>query len=141
MLAILATAASSGISAEQVGIIIGSIIIALIGGGVLGKKVADTQRVRLSEPVPTITTRKHREPPSWDQHKELEHRVTTLEQAQAEFRRDLAQHYREMLEAGGARENRIMDKLDGIARGIHNRIDEQLKTCATRLCSPPTARK
>lgn len=123
------------------------IVVAIIGavGAVWaknrGRAEGRAESITIGDPFPTITTRKHREPPTWDQHKELDHRITVLEQAQAEFRRDLAMHYREMLEAGGARENRIMDKLDGIARGIHNRIDEHLKTCASRLCSPPTVRK
>lgn len=43
----LAEAAAGGISPETVGVIIASVIVALISGGVLGKKVSDSTRTTI----------------------------------------------------------------------------------------------
>lgn len=51
MMTILAQAAGSGLSPETVGLIIGSVIVALISGGVLGKKVSDSTRTTI-DPQP-----------------------------------------------------------------------------------------
>jgi|GEM_PF-4709768 len=114
--------AATGVSPETVGAIIGSLIIALIGGGYLGKRAADN-RIRIADPLPVVTTRKQSTPPTWDQHAGLERRVTVIEQGQSEMRREMALQYREILESGGMREIRLTEKLEGIARGIHARID------------------
>lgn len=90
--------------------------------------------VSLSEPVPTVPTRKVFSPPTWDQHRDLKERVERLEKVTMEIRKDLALQYRELLDAGAVRESRIIDKLDGLATSIHIRIDQQLKACAERLC-------
>lgn len=131
----------SGVSPEAVGGIIASLVVALIGGGYLGKRSATTQRIRLGEPVPEIPVRRVSSPPTWDQHTGLERRVSVIEQAQTEMRRDMAAQFRELLEAGGSREQRLSAKLDGIAREIHRRIDGNMKSCIERQCSPTTARK
>jgi hypothetical protein len=136
--------AATGMDPVSVGTMIGAILIALLGGGYLGKRAATTQRVRLGEPVPEIPVRRVSTPPTWDQHAGLERRVTVLEAAQMEMRRDLANQFRELLEAGGTREARLGAKLEGIAKEIHRRIDAQFKTCMERpSCSPlpPTTRK
>ena len=122
----LLSVVDSGVSPEAVGGIIASLVVALIGGGYLGKRAANVQRVRLGEPVPEIPVRRVSSPPSWDQHIGLERRVGVIEHAQSEMRRDMAIQFRELLEAGGTRELRIMEKLDGIATGIHSRIDRML---------------
>ena len=116
-------APAAGISAETAGAIIGSMLIALIGGGYVGTRVASIQRVRFTEPLQEIPVKRVSSPPSWDQHSGLERRVTCLEAANHEMRREMAQQYREILESGGMREIRLTEKLDGIARGIHSRID------------------
>jgi hypothetical protein len=131
------SAATPGVSPEAVGIIIASVITALIGGGLLGKKVGETQRIRLAEPVPPITTYKGTSPPTWDQHSVLRDRVSCLEHTVAEQRRDMAIQFRELLQAGGERELRLAEKLDGIARGIHHRIDEIMRDAT----APHTTRK
>ena len=132
---------SSGMSPETVGEIIAAMVIALIGGGYLGKRAATIQRVRLTEPMPEVPVRRVSSPPTWDQHHGLEKRVSFIEQAQTEMRRDMAAEFRALLEAGGSREQRLSSKLEGIAREIHRRIDENMKTCHERQCSPTTARK
>lgn len=97
--------------------VIGALAAAFTGG----RKSA---RMTLEEPVPTIPTRKVSQPPSWDQHTALSDRVARLEHAQAEARREQAEQYRELMESQQQRELRLMEKLDGIARGIHHRVDE-----------------
>lgn len=49
-----------------------------------------------------------------------------LEKVTEGLRRDLTTQYKELMHAGAAREQNLSDKLDGIARGIHARIDEIL---------------
>lgn len=44
-LALVAESASSGFSAEAVGQIIAAVVVGLLGGGVLGKKISDKSRV------------------------------------------------------------------------------------------------
>jgi hypothetical protein len=111
-------------------------IVAVIGaiGGVwvAYRKGQASTSTRIDEPVPVIRTSRVSVPPTWDQHVELVHRVTSLEHTTAELRRDLAAQFRELLQAGGERELRLAEKLDGMARGIHHRIDEILKNCATQ---------
>lgn len=97
-------------------------------GIILGhQKGKASQSVTLSSPVSEVPTRKVSTPPSWDAHKALMDRVHSLEVITQELRRDMAGQYRELMQAGAAREQSLSDKLDGIARGIHVRIDDILK--------------
>lgn len=61
MMTMLAAAAGSGLSPEVVGGIIAAIIIGLLGGGVLGKKVSDHRRVSINDPIPKIRTQEEPE--------------------------------------------------------------------------------
>lgn len=97
--------------------------IALVIGKRQGLKEA-TNNVTLQAPVPTVPVREIKLPPSWDAHHALVDRVHVLEVATSELRRESALHYQELIKAGGDRERHISDKLDGIARAIHHRIDE-----------------
>ena len=85
------------------------------------------QNIALQNPLPEFPTRKVLTPPSWDAHRALVDRVTALEAVTQELRRETSQQYHELLKAGGERETHLSDKLDGIARGIHARIDEILQ--------------
>jgi len=107
------------------------LVVAVIGAAgsalVAYKKGASSaQDVSLKSPVPEVPTRKVSTPPSWDAHKALCDRVVALEAVTQELRRDMSAQYREILIAGGEREARLAEKLDGIARGIHSRIDQIL---------------
>jgi len=133
-------AAGAMIPGEWITFFVVSIITAIGGAFAAYKKgLASATSTRLEEPVPIIRTKRVSEPPTWDQHMELHHRVSALEHTTQELRRELACQFRELLQAGGEREMRITDKLDGIARAIHARIDDQLKSCSARQC--PTTRK
>lgn len=124
-----------------------SIVVAVIGALATGaalvvSKMRETkayekgrgETMTIAEPVPELPFKKVLTPPSWDQHQALMARVATLEAATLELRRDMAAMFRDLLHAGGERENRISDKLDGIAREIHKRIDAQMKVCSTIRC-------
>lgn len=87
-----------------------------------------TNNVTLQSPVPEVPTRKVLTPPSWDAHQALRDRVSVLESGLADLRRESISQYHELLKAGGERETHLSDKLDGIARSIHSRIDELLTT-------------
>jgi hypothetical protein len=117
------------------------IVVAIIGavGAIYartrGRAEGRAENITLGEPVPTVPVQKIYGPVTWDQHKSLVDRVGRLEATTIELRRDMAVQFRELLEAGGQRENRIAEKLDGIARGIHHRIDRQMEICSTVRCS------
>lgn len=112
-----------------------ALVVAVIGamGGVwikakgAGLKEA-TNNVTMQSPFPEVPTRKVLMPPSWDAHQALRDRVTVIEHGLTELRRESATQYHELLKAGAERETHLSDKLDGIARGIHARIDEILTT-------------
>lgn len=93
-----------------------------------------SETMTITEPVPDLPFKKVLTPPTWDQHHALMARVATLEATTLELRRDMAAMFRDLLHAGGERENRLADKLDGIAREIHKRIDAQMKVCASVRC-------
>ena len=119
--------AETMISGEWLITLVVAVIGALGSAMVAYKKgVASATVTRIAAPVPEVPTRKVLTPPSWDAHKALCDRVATLEVETKELRRDMAGQYRELMQAGAAREQSITDKLDGIARGIHSRIDKLL---------------
>ena len=106
---------------------------ALFYGKRQGLKEA-TNNVTLQNPMPELPIRKLLTPPSWDAHRALMDRVLVLEAATLELRKDSAElrretnlQYHELLKAGGERETHLSDKLDGIARSIHARIDELMQ--------------
>lgn len=105
-------------------------VIGAVGSALVAyrKGAASVTETRLASPVPEVPTRKVLTPPSWDAHRALVDRVSALESAYSELRRDTTHQYQELLKAGGERETHLSDKLDGIARGIHARIDEILQT-------------
>lgn len=83
-------------------------------------------KVTLQDPVPDIPvtmTRKYN-PPTFSQHMEVVRRVGTLEHSVGEIRREAAENYKELMMAGEARTNRMMDKLDDVARAFHSRVDD-----------------
>jgi hypothetical protein len=101
-------------------------VIGAVGSAMVAYKKGAASRMTTSitDPVPEVPTRKVSTPPSWDAHRALCDRVSRVEETTQELRRDLAGQYRELMQAGAAREQSLSDKLDGIARGIHHRIDE-----------------
>ena len=79
--------------------------------------------VKLEEPVPTVPTRKVSQPPSWDQHEALAARVGNVEREIKDLRQENSREYKALLEAGAAREVRILEKIDQVARDWHGRLD------------------
>ena len=139
MLAQTAQGADPMISGDWVLKLVGAVFTgaALILGRYWGKKEASS--TRLEDPMPEVPTRKVSTPPSWDAHKALMDRVMRQEQISNELRHDLSEvrkemteNYKDLMAAGQARETSISDKLDGIARGIHSRIDDLMKSKPAR---------
>lgn len=64
---------------------------------------------------------------TWTHHSALEQRVTKLETRLDNSEKEAGERYIQILEAGSEREHRITDKLgnkmEGIAREIHGRLD------------------
>lgn len=102
-------------------------------------QAAPVSNLTLPDPLPEFVTRTASTPPSWDAHKALVDRVMRQEQISNELRHDLsevrkemAKNYRDLITAGQARETNLSDKLDGIARSIHSRIDDLMTANTSR---------
>lgn len=111
---------------------------ALVLGRYWGRK-EEAAKLQLPDPMPEFTTRKATTPPSWDAHKALMDRMTRQEQTSNELRHDLsevrkemAENYKDLMASGQVRESNLSDKLDGIARSIHSRIDDLMKAKTAR---------
>lgn len=81
--------------------------------------------MRLEDPVPTVPVVKIQGPVSWFQHEGLERRVSVLEQEFKTMEERQASQYLSLLNAGHEREVNIKDKIDGVAREWHARLDDQ----------------
>lgn len=109
---------------------VGAGVIAAAGvaaaGVIAAYKKGRGDGVQLQEPVPDIPVTRKYTPPTFFQHRELEKRVDKIEIGMETLRRDQADQYRRILSAGEARTDRLADKLDGMARSIHARIDNMI---------------
>lgn len=126
---LLAQAQDAGGGDHMTGAWVTGMLVAVITAIFAGFKggLAKRQSLTLEDPVPTVPTSKVYTPPTWDAHRAVCDRVSRLESAFEELRREQASAYRDMMTATNGVETRISDKLDGIASAIHNRIDEIYK--------------
>lgn len=120
-------APATNIPGDWVLALVGLIITTLLGG-LVGKKIGKTeaQGMRLEEPVPTVPTRKVPGLVTWDHLQPLIQRMDRLERHIDDVRKEQSDQFKELLEAGAAREQRLVDKVDEMARAIHARIDDHL---------------
>jgi hypothetical protein len=133
-LPIFAQAAADAASGASV-LTIGAGAIAALGGAVAAviaayrKGLKERASMTLEPPVPEVPVTMTRKfsPPTFYQHTALEKRVSKVEQSVDDLRREQAHQFQTLLQAGEARADRLLDKLDGVARGIHGRIDAMLK--------------
>lgn len=121
----------SMISGNWIIAVIGAVAagIALVMGKAQGRK--EERSARLEPPVPEVPTRKVSTPPSWDAHRALCDRVSNIENDIEGIRREMkedralhGQQFRDLMLAGGEREIRITEKIEGFANAIHRRIDD-----------------
>ena len=105
------------------------VVVAVIAAMFAGFKggMVKRDRMTLEAPVPEVPTRKVPTPPTWDAHRAVCDRVSRLEEAFGELRREQASQFKDMMTATNGLESRLGSKLEGIAREIHHRIDEQFK--------------
>lgn len=121
------------ISAADAGTMIGALIIALIGGGVIGRKISQQREVTIKDqPVRMMKTNR---PVSYDQHSALDARVARIENHLDRIERDAAQQYKQLLEAGGERELRMTEFFGAGLREVHSRLDALLNKL------PPASRR
>lgn len=99
-------------------------VLGLVFGKVWGKREA--QGMRLEEPMPTVPTRKVAGAVTWDSFAPLVARMDRLERHLDDVRKEQSDQFKELLEAGAAREQRLVDKVDDVARALHSRIDDHL---------------
>lgn len=112
-------------------------IVALKKGEKQGAE-KERSKVTLEDPVPEVPVKKVYSPPSFYQHMDLVRRVEKVElktdqlaealvTTATEIRKQASENFVDILNAGHERENRLSEKLDGIARGFHGRVDELMK--------------
>lgn len=92
--------------------IIGALSTAAVA--IIGKLKVDEakrQTVTLQEPLPEFPTRKVSTPPSWDAHRAVCDRVSRLEEAFGEMRREQAAQYRDMMQATNGIETRLIENI------------------------------
>lgn len=82
--------------------------------------------LRVEEPVPTVPTRKVPGAVTWDSFAPLVARMDRMERHLDDVRKEQSDQFKELLEAGAAREQRLVDKVDDVARALHSRIDDHL---------------
>lgn len=107
-------------------------VVAVIGafGGLYAKarrdvrKATESRDVTVKDPVPEVPVKRVYSPPTFFQHRALEERVSRVEADQREMRRENAENFMKLMEAGETRQNRLIDKMDQMARSIHARIDQ-----------------
>lgn len=100
--------------------------IGTIAAGFYGHaKGKSAQRFTLESPVPEVPFRKVPGVPSWNDHQQLIFRIDRLEKHFDELRREQSEQFKDILEHGAVREQRIMDKIDAVAREWHSRMDTQ----------------
>lgn len=120
----IAQAAPAGqVSGEVLIAVIGAIFsgVSLMLGKMLGKKEATAMRVE--SPVPTIPTMKIPAAVSWNDLHPIVQRIDRMERHLDEVRKEQAEQFREILEAGATRADRLTHHMDDVARAIHARID------------------
>ena len=119
------------ITATEVGTIIGVILTALLGGGIIGKRAGlkeATNNVTIQQPFPEVPFRKVSNPVSFDQHSALDARVARIELHLDQIQRDQSLQYKQILEAGAERELRMTEVMNEGLREVHRRLDEILTT-------------
>ena len=97
-------------------------------------KGKSSQQVTLNSPVPTVPFQKVPGVPSWNDHMSLMARMDRMEKHLDDLRDEQAKQYKDILEHGSVREQRIVDKIDAVAREWHARLDVQFGP------KPPTRR-
>lgn len=102
----------------------------LLGSGgvwaVMNRRNKGKQRVTLDEPTKVQTERVYTPPTYW-QHRALERRVGQVESDLRDVKKERAEDFLKLMNAGEQRQNRLMDKMDEMKTEINQRIDAKLK--------------
>jgi hypothetical protein len=111
--------------------------LALILGKYWGQRVAAnaSRDVTLKDPVPEIAAKRVYSPPTFSQHQELVRRVASLENETKEhreyveaqlrdIRREQAEQFVKLMNAGETRKDAIMESMNDMVRNFHSRVDQ-----------------
>jgi hypothetical protein len=101
--------------------------VAMVLAAVFKVQESKAKAMRLEEPVPVIPTRKVFANVTWNDLQPIITRMDRLEKHLDEVRREQSDQFKEILEAGSTRENRITTHMDDVARAIHSRIDDMMR--------------
>jgi len=113
-------------------------LIPVIGGVWIKAKKAGAKEageVTLKEPVPEVPVKRVYTPPTFSQHQDVVRRVAQLEadakenrehfeQQLRDIRREQAEQFVKLMQAGEMRKDMIFEKIDSMARGFHARVDQ-----------------
>lgn len=103
-----------------------STFVAMVLAAVFKVQAEKAKALKIEDPVPTVPTRKVPGIVTWDHLQPLIARMDRLERHIDDVRKEQSDQFKELLEAGSAREQRLIDKVDDVARAIHSRIDDNL---------------
>jgi hypothetical protein len=123
-------AADPMISGNWIIAVIGAIAagVAAVLGKMQGRKEGMNSRdVTLQAPVPEVPVKKVYSPPTFSQHMEIVRRVDALEADQKILRREMAESFLKLMQVGEERKDKIMEKIDDVAKGFHSRVDQIVK--------------
>ena len=119
---VMASASDGSVPGEVVVAIIGAIFTGLgvLAGKKLEKAATASDVTIKNQPVGVV---KHQQPVTWADHINLVRRVDRIDSHLDAMRKESSDQFKDLLEAASSRENRIIDKIDDVARAIHARID------------------
>lgn len=102
--------------------LVSAVITALVGGGLYKLKEAkDT--VKIEKPVPTVPVLLKETFATKTELADVKNHVLRVERSVGEIRREQSEQFKELLEAGEGRAERLSEKMDHGLRAVHARLD------------------
>lgn len=106
---------------------IGVAVAAVLKAYKAGVQKGAATETTIKDPVPEVPVRKVYSPPTFSQHMEIARRVDALEADQRVLRREMAEGFIKLMQVGEERKDKIMEKIDDVAKGFHSRVDQIVK--------------
>lgn len=103
--------------------LVSAIITALVGGGLYKYREGAKNSMKIEKPVPTVPVAIRENFATKRELADVKSHVLRVEGSVAEVRREQSEQFKELLEAGEGRAERISDRMDSGLRAVHARLD------------------
>lgn len=124
-------------------------VIGAIAGPFVAYKKGKSAQVKLPDPMPEMPVRKVYTPPTFSQHQDLVRRVSQLETETRQhreyvetqlrdIRREQSEQFVKLMNAGESRKDAIMESMNEMVRGFHERVDLLLMDHKPRTSNNPS---